>query len=97
MKKISAILLILVMLFAFAACKSDDTAATDPTEPTGSYEIDWNNLPDDELVGAWQPADSESDSHLRWQQSGNSCTQCILPEWGWCCYLWKGGLCRSHP
>ena len=64
MKKISVILLILVMLFAFAACKSDDTAVTDPTENTGSYEIDWNNLPDDELVGAWQPADSESDEYV---------------------------------
>lgn len=53
MKKLSALLLVLAMLFAFAACSSKEN--TDPTEATGSYEITWQGLADNDIVGSWAP------------------------------------------
>lgn len=63
MKKLSALLLVFVMLFAFTACNSDK-ASTDATENTGSHEISWQGLADTDIVGAWQPADAASDEYV---------------------------------
>ena len=61
MKKLSAILLILVMLFAFTACGK---GSTDATESTGTHEIDWKGLADDEIIGAWEPVDTTSGEYI---------------------------------
>ncbi len=63
MKRLSAILLVLVMLFAFTACNSDK-GTTAPTENTGSHEINWQGLADTDIVGAWQPADPATDEYV---------------------------------
>ena len=61
MKKLSALLLILVMLFVFTACGK---GSTDATENTGSHEITWQGLADTDIVGAWQLADKSSDEYV---------------------------------
>lgn len=70
MKKLSAILLILVMLFAFAACKSGDETPTAATGDTDSYVIDWSAIPDDEVVGAWKAVDSDAGEYVLFTPDG---------------------------
>lgn len=64
MKRIFALLLVLCMIFAVAACgKSDSseekTTTTADTNKTGDTTIDWEQLADEDLIGAWKPTDPE--------------------------------------
>lgn len=64
MKKIIAVMLLVLMLFALGACGkgSDNTEETtktpeptsNKTDATGDTTIDWKDIPDDEILGAWK-------------------------------------------
>lgn len=72
MKRILAILLTALLVFALCACskKENNNSATttlnngsnnNSTENyTGSYEIEWGELADDKLIGAWKPVGEEA-------------------------------------
>lgn len=60
MKKLLSVLFIITMLFTLAACNSDEGSTTE----TGSYEIEWQMLPDDEVVGAWKAVEPVADEYL---------------------------------
>lgn len=63
MKRLFAIILAFVMVFSLAACNG--SGDTDTTTASQSYEIKWSYVPDNDLVGAWVPAD-------------NSTNECVL-------------------
>ncbi|MBR3971361.1 MAG: hypothetical protein IKJ83_00520, partial [Ruminococcus sp.] len=60
MKKIFALILVLLMVFSLCACnsKKDNNKTTDTNEPsTGTSEIEVLQLPDPDIVRAWKIAD----------------------------------------
>ncbi len=67
MKKLFALVLACLMVFALGACGETSDNTTEPTTTvaaTGSNEINWQTLPDDEIVGAWKPVDDVAGEYI---------------------------------
>lgn len=64
MKRLIAILLAIFMVLSLVAC-NDDNPGGNETEPTdsASYEIDWQTLPDNDIIGAWEPTEDSAVSN----------------------------------
>ncbi len=70
MKRLFALILVCVLVFSLGACKPDDTTVTEPATDAPTYEIDWSNLPDYEIVGAWEPEDSVNGEYILFTDDG---------------------------
>ncbi len=70
MKRLFAILLVCVLVLSLGACKPDDTTTTQPSTGEATYEIDWTNLPDQEVVGAWEPAEPVNGEYVLFTDDG---------------------------
>lgn len=71
MKRLFAIILVCLMVLSLGACKSEET----PTEPSSTvgeeaYEINWSNLPDTEIIGAWEPEQSVGGEYVLFTDDG---------------------------
>lgn len=56
MKKLFALMLACFMVLSFAACKKSESSNN--STDNESYEIQWQTLADDDIVGAWEPEES---------------------------------------
>lgn len=63
MKKIFALLLACLMVLSLGACKTENKG-TEPTTAAPTYEVKWSSLPDDDVVGAWKPAEGVADEYV---------------------------------
>lgn len=62
MKKLSALVLALLMVFSLAACSGGEVSPTAPVATTEDPNlIDWQDIPDPDIVGAWRDTDAKSD------------------------------------
>ncbi|MBQ8000547.1 MAG: hypothetical protein IJ298_04940 [Ruminococcus sp.] len=68
MKRLFAVILVCVLVFALGACKPDDTTSTNPSG--GSYEINWTVIPDSDVVGAWEPEESVDGEYVLFTDDG---------------------------
>ncbi len=65
MKKLFALLLACLMVSSFTACKkSGETPDNSSDTDNISYEIQWQTLADDDVVGAWEPVDSVAGEYV---------------------------------
>lgn len=63
MKKVLALLLIAVLVLALGACKPG--SGNSPQSSTDNiYEIEWQGLPDPDIVGAWKPVEGVGDEYV---------------------------------
>ncbi|MBQ3073764.1 MAG: hypothetical protein IJD19_03680 [Ruminococcus sp.] len=70
MKKVLALILIVVMLLALGACKpGDDDTPTTPTA-NGTTEINWSYVPDNDITGAWTPKEPIKDEYVLFTPDG---------------------------
>lgn len=68
MKRIISIILVCFLVLALTACS--DSGNTDTTTATGSYEINWSYVPDNDLVGAWKPAAEDGKEYVLFTDDG---------------------------
>lgn len=57
MKKLFALILAFVMIFAFCGCNGSNNIGS--TDNSGSSEIQWGTLADDDILGAWKLSDGD--------------------------------------
>ncbi len=67
MKRFFSLILVALLVMSLGACKPGDT---DTTTDKASYEINWSNLPDYEIVGAWEPEDAVNDEYVLFTDDG---------------------------
>ena len=68
MKRLFAIILACVMVLSLGACGG--SGDTDTTTASGSYEINWSYVPDNDLVGAWVPAEDSTKERVLFTDDG---------------------------
>ena len=56
------------MLVSLGACKSEKTDTEETTTSAPTYEINWQTIPDDDIVGAWKPSDGVADEYVVFTQ-----------------------------
>ncbi len=71
MKKIFALVLACLMVLTFTACKKSGNDPDNSTENDNhSYEIQWQTLADDDVVGAWLPEAPVADEYVLFTPEG---------------------------
>lgn len=70
MKRLFALILVCMLVFALCACEPEDTTTTTQPSTTGTYEIAWTVIPDDAVVGAWEPEDSVDGEYVLFTDDG---------------------------
>ncbi len=71
MKKLFALVLACLLLLSLGACKKTEDNPTTPTDADNlSYEIQWQTLADDDVVGAWMPEDPVEDEYVLFTPEG---------------------------
>ncbi len=70
MKKLFAIFLVSLLVLSLGACKPGNTTTDPVSTGEGSYEINWSNLPDTDVVGAWKAEDSVNDEYVLFTDDG---------------------------
>lgn len=70
MKRFFSLILAVLFVFALCACDGGNSNETTGTTAEPTYEIDWSDVPDSEIVGAWEPEDSVSGEYVLFTDDG---------------------------
>ncbi len=70
MKKLFALLFACLLVFALGACKNSGDTPKDSDGDNYSYEVQWQDLADDDVVGAWEPEESVAGEYILFTPEG---------------------------